>query len=64
MTSWVKVLGNGPIGRQKSLGMPWGFESLHPAFPLPNRLVEFSARLFRYQSCRCSTLDSTSRFAA
>src|SRR5215510_12647824 len=34
MPSRSKVLGNGAVGRQKTLGMPRGFKPLHAIFPL------------------------------
>src|SRR4029453_593935 len=37
MPSGSEVLGNGPIGRQKTLGMPRGFEPLHAILTLPRR---------------------------
>jgi hypothetical protein len=32
-------LGDGAIRREEALGMPRGFEALHPPFPLARRLV-------------------------
>ena len=37
MPSGSEVLGNGPIGRQKTLGMSRGFESLHAILALARR---------------------------
>ena len=37
MPSGSEVLDNGPIGRQKTLGMPRGFEPLHAILTLPRR---------------------------
>jgi hypothetical protein len=34
-----KVMGNGTIGRKKTLGVPWGFEPTHAPFLLSGRLV-------------------------
>jgi len=37
MTPWAEVLGDGAIGRQKPLGVAWGFKPLHATFPLTRR---------------------------
>jgi hypothetical protein len=39
MPAWSKVLGDRPIRGDKPLGMPWGFEPLHPPLPLAGGLV-------------------------
>ena len=39
MPAWSKVLGDRPIRGEKPLGMPWGFEPLHPPLPLAGGLV-------------------------
>src|SRR4029453_4146193 len=39
MPSGSEVLGNGPIGRQKTLGMPRGFEPLFAILRLPGRAM-------------------------
>ena len=44
MPSWSEVLGNGSIGRQKTLGMAERFEPLHATLPLarrPMRILRF-----------------------
>jgi hypothetical protein len=39
VTSQAEVLRNRAIGGQETLGMPWGFEPLHPSLSLARRLV-------------------------
>jgi hypothetical protein len=39
MPAWSKVLGDRPIRDEKPLGMPWGFEPLHPPLPLAGGVV-------------------------
>jgi hypothetical protein len=39
VASGTEMLGNRPICREKSLGMPWGLEALHPSLPLARGLM-------------------------
>jgi hypothetical protein len=39
VASRAEVLGNGTIGGEEALGMPRGFEALHPPLPLTGGLV-------------------------
>jgi hypothetical protein len=37
MPAWTEMLGDGAIGREKTLGVPRGFKPLPPLFPLASR---------------------------
>ena len=39
MAARAEVRHDGTIGREKTLGMAWRFEPLHPLLPLASRLV-------------------------
>jgi hypothetical protein len=39
VTPRLEVLGNGPIGGEEALGVPWRLEPLHAQFPLAHGLV-------------------------
>jgi hypothetical protein len=39
VTSWADVLGDGSVRREKALGVPGGFEPLHPPLPLARGLM-------------------------
>ena len=39
MPARTEMLGNGAIGGEKGLGMPWGFQALHAPLALAGRLM-------------------------